>query len=722
MASFVAPYPVPLPRTSPLNPPRSLSSVVHGRYFGRPALCPLPVDSVHDEMAAAVPLGLVSGVRVGRDGDGGGGGGGGSHDGGGGGGSASGSGHASAPHRRPRRLPIGGGPPSMAAAQEGPSGVGSSAPVTPASLDVATARRASRRAARAAAAAAAVPATAATPAAATSGGRRRAATAPAATATASSLSRAAEGGGAPPPVRARRARRPPPPAAATAGRKARPETGGGSSGADLGDSSDDDDGDEWVEDAWPPAAAGGLSPFLTADGVRAAPRVVDGQPPPPLPRVRSADYLPASADEFPFNVGKVIFEGDVGADVVAPHSPVMDAGWAAAAPPLTPKGTTDGPRRGRGRPSSVGGRARSVGRPPSPSDPSPPSKRGVPSAPSPFAKESSEDDSLVDAEGQPLPDHHIRRRLSTTWRYKLRYARDLMASGAAGPARGGLENLRPYVAATAAARTCTPCDGTGMAVCSYCKGAGFVRLGGRPGARVFSITHNQSMAVLPTHVMGDTFHCPLCGGLRRERCVRCAGVGTIEAPPKGGGAAGGGGEDAAHPATPVGGPTMSAASTAGGGGTAALSLGVPTPVPDPHVGMEDYLASQDPELVERLPGEGAAIVRQSRRKRRGAGAKATAAAAAAAAAGTTPDAAAPASDADSAAGATPGAPLLPRRRGRPRKGQEASVTQPLTPLPGSVAALLADRGINTGFVNTTDFRVGRALCECSMSKCIGSIL
>ncbi|GAB0492899.1 hypothetical protein MMPV_004169 [Pyropia vietnamensis] len=422
---------------------------------------------------------------------------------------------------------------------------------------------------------------------------------------------------------------------------------------DSSDVSDGSDGDEWVEDGWPPAAVGGLLSAPTADGVPTATQVAADDQPPSLPslHVRSADYLPTSADEFPFNVGELKFEGDDDVDMVALHAPSVSAGWAAAAARRAPENNTDGPRSGDGRLSSVGGQALSAQRPSSATDPSPLPMGGVADPFAPPAKESCEDDSLVDENGEPLPEHHIRRRLSTTWRYKLRYARDLMAAGAAGPARGGLENLRPYVAAAAAARTCTPCDGTGMAVCSYCKGAGFVRLGGRPGARVFSITHNH--------------------------------------------------------------PTAPSASTAGGGGSAALSLGVPTPVPDPDVGMEDYLATVDPELVERLPGGGAAIVRLSRRPRPGASAKA--AAAAAAIAGTPADAPARATDArdktgvvasKAAAGApaTPGASPSPRRRGRPRKGQEAAVTQPLTPLPGSLAARLADGVINTGFVNTTDFR------------------
>lgn len=476
MAAFVGPHLVPLPRTSPLNPSRSLSSAAHGRLLGRPVRGPSLLDPARDGMVAAAPLGLPSAI-AGDSGSG----------------SGSRSGRGSTTRGRPRKPPSGPPPTSMAAApaQEDPLGGGRGGLAAQAAPDAAAARRASRRAVRATASAAAV-AAATAPAVATTGGRSgRASAAPAATTSASSLRRARGGGKLGPRV-------------------------GGRSLDEGGDSADDD---EWVEDEWPLAAAGGPLPSLTADGVLAVAEVAA----PPLQRVRSADYLPASADEFPFNVGELTFEGDENAVAVPPHPSGVDAGLAAAASRRTAEGNGDGPGPKRRRPSSVSGRVPSARRPPSASDPPPHNDGGAVDVPPSPAKLSSEDDSLVDADGHPLPDHHIRRRLSPTWRYKLRYARELMASGVAGPARGGLENLRPYVAAAAAVRACTPCDGTGMAVCSYCKGAGFVRLGGRPGARVFSITHNQSMAVLPTHVMGDTFHCPLCGGLRRERCVRCAG-------------------------------------------------------------------------------------------------------------------------------------------------------------------------------------------------------
>lgn len=72
---------------------------------------------------------------------------------------------------------------------------------------------------------------------------------------------------------------------------------------------------------------------------------------------------------------------------------------------------------------------------------------------------------------------------------------------------------------------CQRCDGTGMMTCEYCHGQGFVRFG--PGNN-FRIRYRHIEVVLPRRVWGDLYYCPVCGGLRRERCITCYGSGTLQ--------------------------------------------------------------------------------------------------------------------------------------------------------------------------------------------------
>lgn len=98
-----------------------------------------------------------------------------------------------------------------------------------------------------------------------------------------------------------------------------------------------------------------------------------------------------------------------------------------------------------------------------------------------------------------------------------------------------LGNLRPFQLRDEGVSDCLTCDGDGMVVCSYCKGDGFVDLG--EGGKDFTGFIDGMEVELPKHVMGTTFHCPLCGGLRKERCVKCLGTGTLRERKKPAGAA-----------------------------------------------------------------------------------------------------------------------------------------------------------------------------------------
>lgn len=89
---------------------------------------------------------------------------------------------------------------------------------------------------------------------------------------------------------------------------------------------------------------------------------------------------------------------------------------------------------------------------------------------------------------------------------------------------GRLDNLRPF-SSRPEPMTCDACDGLGMTSCDYCQGEGFVDFGEK--AHRFYEEFKDEQMVLPKHVMGNTYHCPFCGGLQKERCVKCLGIGEL---------------------------------------------------------------------------------------------------------------------------------------------------------------------------------------------------
>lgn len=88
-----------------------------------------------------------------------------------------------------------------------------------------------------------------------------------------------------------------------------------------------------------------------------------------------------------------------------------------------------------------------------------------------------------------------------------------------------LQNLRPYALRTDAV-ICDACNGEGMTTCSYCKGEGFVDFG--EDNKRFHDDFPDGDMVLPKRVMENIYHCPMCGGLQKERCIKCLGVGELE--------------------------------------------------------------------------------------------------------------------------------------------------------------------------------------------------
>lgn len=88
-----------------------------------------------------------------------------------------------------------------------------------------------------------------------------------------------------------------------------------------------------------------------------------------------------------------------------------------------------------------------------------------------------------------------------------------------------LENLRPYSSRPDPIQ-CDACKGEGMTVCSFCAGEGFCDFG--EGAHLFHERFDKDEMILPKHVMGNMYHCPYCGGLQQERCVKCLGVGVLQ--------------------------------------------------------------------------------------------------------------------------------------------------------------------------------------------------
>lgn len=86
---------------------------------------------------------------------------------------------------------------------------------------------------------------------------------------------------------------------------------------------------------------------------------------------------------------------------------------------------------------------------------------------------------------------------------------------------GRYANLRPFRMREENEGICLTCEGTGFTVCDYCKGQGFVDLG--ENGEKFKVNFGVNELVLPKKVMGSIYHCPLCGGLREERCIACLG-------------------------------------------------------------------------------------------------------------------------------------------------------------------------------------------------------
>lgn len=87
-----------------------------------------------------------------------------------------------------------------------------------------------------------------------------------------------------------------------------------------------------------------------------------------------------------------------------------------------------------------------------------------------------------------------------------------------------LDNLRPFRLRDEAEEKCADCKGTGMTTCEYCKGEGFVDLGEK--AERFQPEFGDNLLSMPKRVTGNIYHCPLCGGLQEERCVKCFGSGV----------------------------------------------------------------------------------------------------------------------------------------------------------------------------------------------------
>lgn len=88
-----------------------------------------------------------------------------------------------------------------------------------------------------------------------------------------------------------------------------------------------------------------------------------------------------------------------------------------------------------------------------------------------------------------------------------------------------LRNLRPFKLREEKEEVCESCGGKGMTTCPYCKGEGFVDLG--ENGEKFQPEFENNILTMPRKVMGSIYHCPLCGGLREERCVTCFGSGKV---------------------------------------------------------------------------------------------------------------------------------------------------------------------------------------------------
>lgn len=94
------------------------------------------------------------------------------------------------------------------------------------------------------------------------------------------------------------------------------------------------------------------------------------------------------------------------------------------------------------------------------------------------------------------------------------------------------DNLKPFKAREEGVEICDSCKGSGMVVCDHCNGEGFVDLG--KNGEKFNPVIGDCEVAMPKHVMGNIYHCPLCGGLQRERCVSCLGTGEKMSQPDNG--------------------------------------------------------------------------------------------------------------------------------------------------------------------------------------------
>jgi len=115
------------------------------------------------------------------------------------------------------------------------------------------------------------------------------------------------------------------------------------------------------------------------------------------------------------------------------------------------------------------------------------------------------------------------QQLEEALRYQLDYA-IAMVQDSGDMASGSYQGLLPFAAKRKDQGLCAKCLGSGMSTCEYCKGKGFVQFG--PGQN-FNIRHKGTELTMPTHISGNQYYCPLCGGLRKERCLGCLGAGYV---------------------------------------------------------------------------------------------------------------------------------------------------------------------------------------------------
>ncbi|GJQ09996.1 hypothetical protein GpartN1_g1787.t1 [Galdieria partita] len=111
-----------------------------------------------------------------------------------------------------------------------------------------------------------------------------------------------------------------------------------------------------------------------------------------------------------------------------------------------------------------------------------------------------------------------------SWRHAVEYALEEIHSQVKY-SKSQFSWMKPFTNTSKNSLLCERCEGIGMMTCEYCHGQGFVRFG--PGNN-FRIRYRQIEVVLPRRVWGDLYYCPVCGGLRRERCISCCGSGIVQ--------------------------------------------------------------------------------------------------------------------------------------------------------------------------------------------------